>query len=412
MKNKTSLRAPGLKASTVGVFLLLLAGSLGAAIEPPEVSGRKEPLQKVERKVMQVLVDTYGATDWSQVTDHFESYPDDAGNADVMVIPLSLGNAYLNRYEATGNGGDYEQALDYFEWVADKHKLWEKRRLTPEVVHYLAISVDRIRKTCDDYTPLPRVPRERVTVLWRKVLRILKLEAEFRLSFDLPYVSFMSCFTVGTNGEENVKEATLFAAAANFLPEDVQAAAWDEKARVLAHNVITRPSDPPEKSGTKTCTVDTDLTLSNDGLTPNPYHAAATLFRLTQGALTYRLTDRPIPEEFTHNIQKFYAKYTSYLSGDLSWLVSSDPEGDGTLFPLWFDSGLEREAVKQKAIRGYLWKRTPPVPVMGTGSDLWEAIQNAKVVLYYLMSSYLWHFSPDSRCSEVRSTMPTVGEVQ
>jgi hypothetical protein len=406
MKNKLSHRAPGLKASTVGVFLLLLAGSLGAAIEPPDLADEKDSLKKAERKVIQVLIDTYGATDWSQVTDHLDSYPDDAGNPNVMLIPLSLGNAYLNRSEATGNVNDYEQAFQYFELVADKHKLWGKRWLTPAVVHYLAVSVDRVRKECDDYTRLPGVPRKRIKVLWKKVLRILKLEADFRLKVDLPYAPYVSCFTGDTKAEENAWEATLFAAAASFLPDDPDAAAWDEKARLLAYNAITRPSDPPDKSGTKTCTVGEDLTLSNHGLSPNPYYAGATLFLLTQGALTYRLTDRPIPEEFTHNIQEFYAKYTSYLSGDLSWLVSSDPEGDGTLFPLWFDSGLEREAVKQKAIRGYLWKPTMPVPVMSTGSELWEAIQNSKVVLYYLMSSYLWRFSSPSPCYEVRFKEP------
>jgi len=405
MKNKSSHRAPGLKASIVGIFLVLFADVLGAAIEPPDLEDKSD-LKKAERKVIQVLIDTYGGTDWSQVTDHLDSYPDDAGNPNVMVVPLSLGNAYLNRYHAMGDAGDFDRALQYFELVAGKHELWGKRWLTPGVVHYLVVSVNRLRKDCEDYTPLPQVPRKRIKVLWKKVLRILKLEADFRLTVELPYAPYISCFTGDTKAEENAWEATLFAAASNFLPDDPAAAAWDEKARLLAYNAITRPSDPPDKSGTKTCTVGEDLTLSNHGLSPNPYYAGATLFLLTQGALTYRLTNRAIPEEFTHNIEEFYVKYTSYLSGDLSWLVPSDPEGDATLFPFRFDSKLEKEAVTQKVIRGYLWKPTKPVPVMGTGSDLWEAIQNSKVVFYYLMSSYLWQVPSPSPCYEVRFKQP------
>jgi hypothetical protein len=49
---------------------------------------------------------------------------------------------------------------------------------------------------------------------------------------------------------------------------------------------------------------------------------------------------------------------------------------------------------------------------MSTGSELWEAIQNSKVVLYYLMSSYLWRFPPQSPCFDVRFKMPADGEVQ
>jgi hypothetical protein len=94
MKNKPSHRAPGLKASIAGLFLLMLAGALGAAIEPPNLEDEKDSLKKAEWKVIGVLIKTYGATDWSQVTDHLESYPDDAGNPNVMVIPISLGNAY------------------------------------------------------------------------------------------------------------------------------------------------------------------------------------------------------------------------------------------------------------------------------------------------------------------------------
>jgi len=279
-------------------------------------------------------------------------------------------------------------------------------------VHALVISVNRVQKQCEDHWDLPLVQRKRALVLWKKVKAILKEEADFRLTVELPYAPYESCFTGDTKAEENAWEAALFATGANFLPDDPQAAVWEEKARQLAYNSITRPSDPPDKFGLKTCTVAEDLTLSNHGLAPNPYYTAATLFLLTQGALAYRLADRAIPEEFTHNVRELSEKYDSYLGDDLSWTVPADPEGDGTVFPLVFDSRLEKKIVFRKALEGYLWKPTKPVAVMGTGSDLWEAVQNSKVVLYYLMGSYLWHFPAKSTCFEVRFKMPANGEVQ
>jgi hypothetical protein len=76
---------------------------------------------------------------------------------------------------------------------------------------------------------------------------------------------------------------------------------------------------------------------------------------------------------------------------DFHWTVSADPAGDATLFPLLFDSEFEKAVVARKAMEGYLWKPTAPVSALGWGDDLWTACQNGKVVLYYLMGSYLWH---------------------
>jgi hypothetical protein len=411
MNNKHSLRSLLHTVSISGALLFAHLGSVAFA-ESLDFDGKQEALRKAEWKVMDILVETYGATDWSQVTERLLANPDDAGNPNIFVIPIALGNGFLNRFEASKDPSDSDQALRYFESVTGQYPLWKERWLTPSVVHALVISVNRVQTHCDQYSALPPVQRRRALILWRKVKAILKEEADYRLTVELPYTPYDSCFTGDTKAEENAWEAALFAAAANFLPDDPQAATWDEKARQLAYDAITRPSDPPDKSGIKTCTVAEDLTLSNHGFSPNPYYTGATLFLLTQGALAYRLADRPIPEEFTHNFQELSEKYDSYLGDDLSWTLPADPEGDGTIFPLVFDSRLEKEAVFRKLSRGYLWKPTPPVAVMGTGTDLWEAVQNSKVVLYYLMGSYLWHFPSKSPCSELRFKMPADGEVQ
>lgn len=400
MKESHSLRSILCKASLAGVLLLAYVGAIYAA---ESVSPEREPdaLRKAEWKVMDILIDTYGATDWSHVTSHLLSNADDAGNPNIFVIPISLGNGFLNRYEISKDSSDSEKALQYFEEVTEGYRLWAKRWLTPAVVHYLVISIDRMRKSCDDHWDLPPVQRKRASVLWKKAKAILKEEADYRLTVNLPYLPYESCFTGDSKAEENAWEAALFAVAANFLSEDPQAITWDEKARQLAYNSITRPSDLPDKSGIKTCTVAEDLTLSNHGLAPNPYYAGATLFLMAQGALPYKLTGRPIPEEFTHNVRELSEKYKSYLGTDLTWTVPSDPDGDGTLFPLVFDSELEEKAVLRKAFLGYLWKPTEPVAVMGTGMDLWEAVQNSKVFLYYVIGSYLWHSPAKPACFEV-----------
>ena len=45
---------------------------------------------------------------------------------------------------------------------------------------------------------------------------------------------------------------------------------------------------------------------------------------------------------------------------------------------------------------GYLWLPAEPVSVMEVGGPLWTAVLNSKVVMFYLMGSYLWHFPPEA----------------
>src|SRR5262249_31905739 len=88
-------------------LLTLLLFSLVAS--SPFNCGADE-LSDAELKVMDTLVQSYGATDWSAVVAGIAANPMDGANANIMVIPLSLGNAYLNRYEANGDVADLERA--------------------------------------------------------------------------------------------------------------------------------------------------------------------------------------------------------------------------------------------------------------------------------------------------------------
>jgi hypothetical protein len=376
---------------------LLLIVSLAV---PPvaAVAATPDRTEADERRIMDILVRTYGATDWSAVDGDMTAHPSGTNNPNVMVIPLSLGNGYLSRYEVEHDPADFERALERFEWVGANHSLWGQRWLAPAVVHYLDVSALRLRiqHGAGAYS-------ERVQALWRVAMDITEQEADARLGADLPYKNspgvggddpYDSSTTGDTKGEEDAWEAVVLAAAANFLPAHAHAADWDRRARQLAYDAITTPSDPPDSAGIKTTTVPEDFALANHGKFPNPYYMAATLFLLCQGALSYRLTNRAVPEEFGHNVVPLYAKYLTYVDSSLGWSVPAHPTGDATLFPLPFDPEFESAVDAAKSELGDLWKPTPPVAVLGLGDDLWEACQNAKVVLYHLMGSYLWHVAP------------------
>ncbi len=343
-------------------------------------------VQEREWAIMDRLVDAYGSTDWSAVATLLASDPGSASNPNIVFIPLSLGNVYLNRYEKTHDSADFERSLAWFEWVAGNHWLWGHRWLTAPVVSYLDISVVRLRSECsaDDYA-------ERIDRLWQAALAITAEEADARMTPAYPYLPYDSAMTGDSKAEEDAWEAGLLAAAANFLPQHDHAGIWDAKARQLAYDAITRPSDPPDSEGVKTITVEEDFTLSNHGFFPNPTYAAAAIELLAQGALTYRLSGRAVPDEFQHNVRDFYEAFKRYFDADLQWLVPSDPAGEPSLFPFAFDPDVEEREVRCEWDNGYLWQPTEAVAVMEPGLPLWTAVLNSKVVMFYLMGSYLWH---------------------
>jgi hypothetical protein len=313
----------------------------------------------------------------------------DAGNPNIVFIPLSLGNAHLNRYEWANHIADFERAVEWEEWVAENHWLWGHRWLSAPVVSYLDLSILRL----EAHAELLQF-RERIARLRDRALRITEEEADARLMASFPYTPYDSSTTGDSKAEENAWDATLLAAAANFLPDHEHAAQWEAKARQLAYDAITCPSDPPDSAGVKTVTVTEDLALNNHGFFPNPTYAAATLLLLAQGALMYRIFGRPVPAEFEHNVQSLYRAYGRYVDEDLSWTIASDPSGNATLFPFAFDPELEQKAVARRLEAGSLWVATPAIERMELGAPLWAAVLNSKTVLFYLVGSYLWRFPP------------------
>jgi hypothetical protein len=338
---------------------------------------------------MDVLAQLYGKTDFSLVTANMVEDAGYSGNPNIVFIPLSLANVYLNRYEWRNHIPDLETSIQWLEWVADNHWLWGERWLSAPVVSYLDLSIRRL----ECHAGLADFG-DRIARLQERALRITEEEADARMTDGFPYLPYDSSATGDSKAEENAWEASLLAAAANFLPEHDHAGAWEEKARQLAYDAITRPSDPPDGRGIKTATVTEDLALANHGFFPNPTYIAATMVLLEQGALAYWLTGRVVPPEFQHNVRELYGVYKSYVDGDLSWTLPSDPAGNATLFPFAFDSELEWKAAALRAESGSLWVATSPVETMTVGDPLWAAVLNSKTVLFYMVGSYLWHFPP------------------
>jgi hypothetical protein len=396
------------KARCLGAGLLLLAlfldsnrliGQVRESLDPVEsVASPEETLRVMEWTIMDRLARAYGSTKWSAVAVFLGSNAGYEGNPNIVFIPLSLGNVFVNRYEWRNDTADFERALEWFEWVAQSHWVWGHRWLAAPVVSYLDISLVRLRAAC-----APEGFADRIEAAWRTALALTGEEADARLTDEYPYRPYDSSATGDSKAEENAWEAGLLAAAANFLPEHPHASVWEEKARQLAYDAITRSSDPPDPMGVKTSTVADDFTLSNHGFFPNPTYSAATIELLLQAALAYHLTGRDVPPEFGHNVSGLYEAYRSYVDEDLQWIVPSDPSGEAALFPFAFDPEFEERLVRRGSANGYLWQATEPVAVMEVGVPLYTAVLNSKAVMFHLMGSYLWHFPP--QC-EVLESMP------
>jgi hypothetical protein len=340
-----------------------------------------------------VLGRIYGEADWSAVERSLREHPGDPGNPNVVLITISLSNVELNRFERNHDITDWIHAAARLEWVVRNYDLWGNRWLTAPILTYLDVTAFRLVRE-------PFGAPELVPVadgVWNAVMQLTREEANARLIERLPYLPYDSAETGDSKAEEDAWEAGLLAAAANFLAEDPSAAAWESKARELAYDAITSPEDSPYPHAPKVVTVPEDFQLANHGFFPNPTYMAATLVLLRMGALTYRLTGRTVPPEFEHNTDRLYAAYSRLVRDDLTWSVRADPEGDATLFPLDMDPTLEDRVARAKEARGDLWVEVADGASMDEGEELWRAVLNAKVVMFYLVGSYLWHVpEPDA----------------
>jgi hypothetical protein len=371
-----------------------------AGTSVPATPGTEPGPRESAARVIDFYVDTYGRTDLSPLLGYLTQTKDVSPN-DVVPL-LSLGHAWLCRYERTRDAATYAKALDLLEIPArpDVWPAWGNRWASTITLSHLMKGVLRLRTLA----PADPALAARVEALRARVATLAEGEADRKLGDDTPYRPYVSVGTGDTKAEENAWEAAFLAWVACLHPEHPHAAVWNEKARLLASLSIVRKSDRAFFKGAPVITVGEDFTLENHGLSPNPYYGGATIILLRMGALAYRMTGRAAPAEFDRNVEGLYRTYLTYCVRDAAgrwvWNRPADPVGDPAIWPF---PGLDDDAyfaslVRQKLADGALWLPTPPVatlvadPEKGLTPDsvLGRAIQNGKVLWYYLDSAYLW----------------------
>jgi len=378
---------------------ILLPATVGEI--PGPTPGRRDGILRNEAaRVIDQLILTYGETDFSPLVAYLQGSTDASPND---VVPFfSLGHAHLNRFERGKGPDDFLRALVLFETPVrgDIWPAWGNRWATSITLSHLMKGLLRLRRLSPDDAAL----ESRIAVLWDRVAQLAADEADRKLTDETPYLPYVSVTTGDTKAEENAWEAVFLAWASVLYPDHPRAAAWEEKGRLLASLSVVRESDAAFFEGMQIATVHEDFTLENHALAPNPYYAVATVMLLRMGALAYRMTGHTVPDEFDRNVRGLYGRYRTYCSLDESgrwvWNLASDPVGDPALWPLpgLDETGFVHSLVAQKVREEALWLPTPRVetlvPDEGKGlkpdAVLGRAIQNAKVVWYYLDGAYLW----------------------
>ncbi|MFN2632053.1 MAG: hypothetical protein ABR610_01350 [Thermoanaerobaculia bacterium] len=237
------------------LVLFLVAGAATLhGISPREgVHPRRDGKRRAALLQIRSLEPMYGDFDLSLIRDTVASNPEGEGNAELMTVPIALGNLYLNEYELRGSRSHFQRALDAIEWVATNDALWSGRRASGTVAAYLELTLTRFADECDVGSTAARI-----ATLKERVDEVLSREAASRLGNGI----------AGEEPSENEADsAALFAAASSFLPS-AGAEAWETESRSTAGRALT--SCP----------------------------TSAAMLSLSQGALMFSLTGHPIPPEF------------------------------------------------------------------------------------------------------------------
>lgn len=236
------------------LFLLGLGIGTARALRPgQDLRPRGDGRRRAALLQMGFLEQMYSESDWATFRDAIASDPRGDDNAELMLIPVSLGNVYLNDYQLRRSRTDFERGFGAIEWVAANDQLWGGRRSSGTVVAYLELSITRLADECDVGSAAARV-----AALKERVDEILSREAASRL---------MSGVSDLEASEAAADSAALFAAAASFLPDE-NSTSWEAEGRLAAARAIAE------------CPT------------------GAALLSLSEGALAFSLTGRLIPGEY------------------------------------------------------------------------------------------------------------------
>jgi hypothetical protein len=383
-------------AALLSIILFIAAGEIQAASRsravsvPPGREALRPPILQIVNRVLDVYADADFQVAWKAMDDD----PDAAVNALWIAIPISRAGALIVKYESgTRDPQLIVRALEHLEFALDRRGQWEGGWVSASVVNMLDLSIHRLRGLPD----LPPDVVNRVEIAWGRALDLTRAEADLRLVWNMPVPPYDSSGSGDTQAEEFAWEASLLTAAAVFLPDHPNRELWERKARQLAYNAITRPSDPPDLEGIKVTTVAEDFRLDNHDIPGNPYYAIATLQLLQQAELPYRMSGRDAPGELHHNFIDLYRVYETYVgenaAGQLVWNRLSDP-GDPSLIPVGKTgrSSFHLRLARQQAANPSLWRAPSVTSGVIPADELHTAVQNHKVAWYYIVGLYWWYW--------------------
>lgn len=241
-------------------FVALVVGSGILPAIQGGTDGRQPPAElrrRAELTSMGAALAAFGGGVWSDFAKRFTDDPAGAGNARLVLVPLSLANVEINRYELSKSkdADALARALGRLEFVVAQETAWSARAGSGGSAAYLALSVLRLARECDVGDQNDRIEGLRLSAE-----RILRSEASARLSDGASF---------GGGAEALADSAAVFAAAAALLDPSDDSAAWELACRDLARRALANCPSPE-----------------------------SVLF-VTEGALSYVLAGRPIPKELS-----------------------------------------------------------------------------------------------------------------
>jgi hypothetical protein len=164
-----------------------------------------------------------------------------------------------------------------------------------------------------------------------------------------------SGFENDTKAEENAWHAAFLASVVNLFPNPTGFdKEWIEaKARCFAYHSITVSTDGMY-CGLVTQTVHDDYQLDNHGQ-ESPTYSAATLQMLGEAAFDYRQAGRPIPPEFSHNVQPLFNKYMTYVDPN-TYHFNAPSDWDGAVSSAFLAPDVFRFAELLGVSTGVSWQ--------------------------------------------------------
>lgn len=396
-----------MKKTTTAIVLTLVALAVFMTAIPAEAQrlrpsrpGASDTALKANYLQMsQSLLKMSAGVDFQSLyTTYVVNDPTSPTNGNFLFMAIAQGNAWTIVYELGGrNPSAVDKAAEQYETAINLHPYWQHNWLSGGVANYLATGFWRLLHQ-DDLTAMQEA---RLTADWQQIRELLASEADAGLqsiwvpefgTSPLPFGPLDSSATGKSRAADNGWWASCMSAAANYYPEHPHAEAWAAKAKELAYDSVSRPSDPAYPGGVKVTTIADGTNGVNDhGFNPNGMYTAAALeFLHDQGPLPYVQTGHAVPEEFTHNWDWLHAKYVTNVGWSNGWPLWIAPCDNGNPTDMPLVDGTEYGYAALKAQSGYIFRTAELVSPLGDG-NLWDFLQAFKVMVRW-HGAYQTHF--------------------